>query len=226
MAIVGYYFYKNNRFGKIANNDPIILPPAISMKSFDNPVLLKCMNLKNVYLTLGTMFWCFTVFFIIMVMSESKNQEMALQARGIIDWITDQGAWKFAPFAFVILMLYFYYSRTEITWNSGILIAEKPADILYFEIKKVSGTITIIYLQSKDKLWILVPATLEETKKFKDMKVLHEQLAFNETQIVQLKTNLIQFGIPEKKYNLITKYLVLGIVAFILTVIWIMVTFA
>jgi hypothetical protein len=222
---IGFYLSKNRGFRKDPS-DPMDLPPPVTMQTGNDSVLLACMNLKNIYLMMGSILWCITIFFTLMVVSEIRNQPVAVQARGVIDFITTQESWKYSPIVFIVIMLYLLYSRTKITWDNGLIIADKPADILYFEVKKITATAYFIYLQSKDRLWILVPATSEEMKKFKNIKVLNRELAFNETQIQQLKHNLRQSGVQEKKFSLVTKYLIFGLVAFLTLAIFVIIMFA
>jgi hypothetical protein len=225
MVAVGSYLYRKNNLGKPSGFDDQSIPPPLTFGQ-QPPLLLKCLNLKNLYYLLGTLFWAFTLFFITMAISESKNEEMALSARSLIDGLTNQSGWKYSPFVFMGVMLYFVYNRTKITWENGVLIAGKPRDILYFDIKKVTRTATLLYLLSKDKQWILVPGTSEEMKKFKDINVLNEQLAFNEIQIEQLKRNLLQSGAQESKQQLIPAYVYLGFAGFILSAISVMIVFS
>lgn len=225
MVAVALYLYKKNNSRKPAENDGVTFAP-LTFGNNNRAVLLNCLNLKNLYYLVGTLFWCLTIFFTTIVISESKNKEISLPARTLIDGLINQSAWKYSPFVFIVAMLYFIYSRTKITWENGVLIADNPRDIISFDVKKVTRTATFLYLLSKDKSWILVPATSEETKKFKDIKVLNEQLAFNETQIEQLKQNLLQSGAQESKQQLIPVYVLLGLAAFILSTVCVMIAFA
>lgn len=215
MVAIGTYLYKNRRIGRIDSTDPANLPPHVTMHAVDNSISLSCVNVKKIYLMFGTLLWFTAIFFIIMAITEIKNQPIALQARVIIDAITSWQSWKYAPFAFIAIILYIIYSRTKITWDNGLLIGDQPADILHFEIKRVTGTGTFLYLQTKDKLWILMPVTSEELKRFKNINVLNRELASNKTQIQHLKHNFMQLGAQEKRYNLFIKYLAFGFVAFL-----------
>ncbi|WP_316803591.1 hypothetical protein [Pedobacter nototheniae] len=216
-----FFFYHKKRLDQKIQNDVINLPPPVTLGNKDS-VRLDCRNVKTIFILMAIMFWGFAIFFGIMMMSEMKNQDVALDARGIIDALTDVKLLKFLPFAFLAIMFYFIYNSEKISWNNGPVISSEPTHVLYFEIKAITASVNLIYLQSEEKLWILVPTTLEETKRFKDIKVLNEQLAFNETQVVQLKANLIQYGVQEKKFRLFPLYLTIGFFTFIGFIILIM----
>ncbi|MDN5288095.1 MAG: hypothetical protein JWR38_4369 [Mucilaginibacter sp.] len=109
--------------------------------------------------------------------------------------------------------LYFAWARKALTWYNGVLIDDKPIAVSYYQFKKLSPGINLIYLQAAaGSVWIVYPVTSQDNKKFKNTKILQKEKAYNETQMELLKTNLIASGATEKRFCFFTKNLVISLI--------------
>lgn len=175
-------------------------------------VRLKCGNLRIAFFALGLACWVFTLVFLCEMAAHSVHPKLAENARAVNDFFGNSTAFMTGPALILGTMLYFICSRKILTWFNGVVIDDKPVAITHYQFKKMSPGINIIYLRSKSRLWIVYPVTSQDNVKFKNVRILKEETAYNETQVELLKEKLAASDAMEKKFWFLTKELVISIV--------------
>lgn len=226
-AIIGFVifiFYKDRHIRQSTIPGKIPLPEPIKFGT-NRSVYLKCMNAKTGYYMMSILFWSLTAFLLGLVLTTSGNPIVSESARRIIDGLFNLKGMSYLPFALIIPILYCIYKRTRISWDQGPVIGGEPVKILYYQFRKMFGNSTVIFLQSADRRWILMPATEEENKRFKDVEILKQQQAFNETQMAELRANLMDYGATERQFKLIPNHLKFGVITFLAVAVILMIVF-
>lgn len=195
-----YYVFKKNSLTAsdraALRNVPLPIAPAEGYT-----VTLSCMNIKGLYLLMAAVLWTITFVLSLLAVAQSETIPFAPGLRGLLDHLTDIEALKYSPIIFVLIFLYLYYHRKVIEWENGLLISFRPTEIEAFEIKRLHKALTYIYLQSKDKTWVLTPRTSEEMRRFRDLRIMAEQTARNEFKVEKLRQNLLRSGAMEQKFS-------------------------
>jgi hypothetical protein len=226
-ALVGFaifIFYKDRNSQQPVSPGETPLPGAIKFGT-NRSVYLKCMNAKTGYYMMSALFWTLTAFLLGLTLTTSGNPAISQSSRRIIDGLFDLKGMSYLPFALIIPILYCIYKRTRISWDQGPVIGGEPVQILYYQFKKMFGNSNVIFLQSADRRWILMPATEEENKRFKDIQILRQQQAFNEVQMAELKANLIDYGAVERQFKLIPDHLKFGVITFLAAAVILLIAF-
>ncbi|RFZ85952.1 hypothetical protein DYU05_10310 [Mucilaginibacter terrenus] len=182
-------------------------------------VLLKCGNFRSAFLMFSLIFWCFTLIILCQMASHSVNPHLAEKARSINDFFGNTKAFMIGPITLGAAIMYFAYGRKTLMWHNGVIIDNKPVNIVRYQIKRISNRVNIIYLQSTRRLWIIYPVTSQDNRKFADPNILNRELAVNETQLKLLEDKLANSAAIEKRFWFFTKGVVASFLIFVTIVI-------
>lgn len=174
-------------------------------------VRLKCANLRIAFLALSLVCWIFILVFLCEMAAHSAIPKLAENARAVNDFFDNSTTFMTGPVIITGTLLYFIWSRKTLTWFNGVVIDDKPVAVIQYQFKKMSPGIHIIYLRSAGRLWIVCPGTSQDNMRFKNIKILKEETAYNETQVELLKEKLIASDAVEKKFWFLTWELVISI---------------
>ncbi len=213
-----FFKYKNSRLQESIGMQYNNLPESVTANGTDNSVMLRCLNLKLGYYILGACFWTVALFFVAMVFGSLDNDKSIAFRKFFDPLITGKNFFG----GYILLaaaILYFAYSRTEVRWDTSLLINGDPQHVGGYQVKKVAVINTVLYFETDNRLWILVPATKEETRKFRNAKILLQQQLANEVQVKKLDYNLKLNGVQEKHFSFFTKFLAFGFLAFVIAAI-------
>jgi hypothetical protein len=222
MVLLGLVIrYRNTKYQQESVNTPIILPEAYGLGQKMFSVHLKCADLKQAYSILGIIFNLITILMFVMLIGELDVYD-TLPYPKIVDAILSKKIMFPIGAGIVISLIYNAYHRVNITWENGPVVAENAVNITHYEIKKNGLLLNVIYLQTDQKLWILVPGTSQDNTKFKDFKRLRQEQQENEKFTQQLEENLNHYGVQKRKFSFFTFYFKFSFFALILSLILIL----
>ncbi|GAA4199297.1 hypothetical protein GCM10022289_09400 [Pedobacter jeongneungensis] len=213
---------RNLKYQQDLINAPVKLPEAYGLGQKMFSVHLKCTDLKQGNSILGIVFNLLTILMLVLVTGGFDSYN-ALPYPKIVDALLNKKTLVPIGIGIVVFLMYNAYHRVNITWENGPVVAESPVNVTHYEIKKNGLLLNVIYLQTDQKLWILVPGTSQDNTKFKDFNRLRKEQQENEKYIQQLKENLNHYGAQERKFPFFTLYLKLSFFAFILSLVLILV---
>lgn len=221
IALLLVFAYKKIRL-KASERDQLRNPNLPNASAGEHSIRLACMDIKNLYLWTTSVCWTLILVSSFFAISGSHTLTFAPRVKAVLSYLTEFDVVKFSPLIFPIILLYLIYSRKQLVWQKGLLIAFQPADIVTFEVKRLYKSATYLYLRSKNKTWVLAPATLEESKKFSNPIIMREQVALNEIEVEKLRQNLLQSGAVEARFRLIPGYLTVALLALLIFMIFLM----
>lgn len=214
--------YQNKKFQQEVANFPDVLPEAYGLGQKMFPVHLKCADLKQAYFIVSLVFNLVNILMLVMLIGELDPYD-SLPYPKIVDAILTKEVILPIAIAVGILFIYNAYHRINVTWENGPVVADDLINVKHYQIKKDALLLNVIYLQTDQKLWILVPGTSQDFKKFKDFNQLSRDQQENEKYVQQLQENLIHYGAQEKKFPFLTVYFKFSFFILTLTVILILV---
>uniref|UniRef100_UPI0025F14E09 hypothetical protein n=1 Tax=Pedobacter sp. UBA5917 TaxID=1947061 RepID=UPI0025F14E09 len=163
--------YRNKKLQQEIANFPNVLPEAYGLGQKMFSVHLKCADLKQAYFMVGIVFNLINILMLVMLTGELDPYD-SLPYPKIVDAILTKEIILPIAIGIGILFIYNAYHRINITWENGPVVGDNPINIKYYQIRKNALLLNVIYLQTDQKLWILVPGTSQDFKKFKDFKQL------------------------------------------------------
>lgn len=164
-------------------------------------VVLSCGDVRKAFLTISVACWMLSLLLICQMAVHSTNQKIAGPATTISTYFsTHTFAFMAGPLIICILVYYFYWSRTRLTWIDGLLIDNNSVDLLQYQFKRTITGTAIIYLQTANRKYILYAATSQDGKKLPDGNCTEKETAENERQLAILKSKLASSTPAEKKF--------------------------
>lgn len=216
-AILLAIIYRKNKKAPQAHADPAIkLPKPFALEQKDTRVFLRCGDLKQAFLIVGIAFNLITVTMLILL-SYRLHLFEGFPYSKIAGAIFRKEIMIPLGVAFGIFIVYHAYHRITIRWDNSLFIAENPVNVQYYYVKKTGLLLNVIYLQTDQKLWILIPGTSQDNTKFKDFTLLRKEQQENERNVDRLQSNLINDGIKEKKFAFLTPYIKFSVIALLIS---------
>lgn len=221
ITLLSVFAYKKIRL-KASERDNLRNAHLPKAATGEHSIRLECMDIKNLYLWMTSVCWTLILVISIFALAGSNTLTYGPRVKAALSYLTDIDAVKFSPLIFPVILFYIIYSRKQLSWKKGLLISFQPAAIVSFEVKRLYKSATYLYLRSKDRTWVLAPATQEESKKFRNPVIMREQVALNEIEIEKLRQNLLQSGAEERRFRLIPGYLTFSFLVLLIFMIFLM----
>lgn len=216
-GVLGLYIrYRNQKYAASLPPSKWVLPETIRSEMINDAVRLQCYNFRMALFVAGSFFWL-TAFCVMLMFVQTETRTHPPAFMSVVDALLIGRTAAILGGIWVAGWVYYAYHRLRVTWVAGPVIDDVPADILYYQIKKNGLLYNIIYLQSRENFWVLVPATSQDTYRFKDVKQMARENRQNEQYVEQLRANLIRYGAQEKKFRLLSPYLMWSVIIWLVT---------
>ena len=105
-----------------------------------------------------------------------------------------------SPVIILVAFFYFHWSRKKLSWFNGVMINDRPIDVIHYQIKRSIINVPLIYLQTANGLHIVYPVTSQDGRKLPDGKIMVREMAANEVQVQLLIENLKNSVATEKSF--------------------------
>jgi len=173
------------------SSTPIKLPTPEKLR-------LKCGSLRTAFLAFDMVFWLFTLVFLFAMAAHSNYAPLAQWARAVNDYCgSHTAAFMVGPGTIGITLLYFAYGRKTLSWQDGLIIDNKPKQLLSYQFKQFFGGVPLMYLNTTSGKYILYPVTSQDGRKFPDIKQMNKEMSANQVLVDVLQAELHKSGIQK-----------------------------
>ncbi len=186
----------------------------------DTQINLKCGNLRLGFFVFIVIFWYFNIMFILQMWKHYADLDVKLKISAINDFFGDNPILTILPI--MASLAYFIFSRKKLKWSNGLLINEKPVNVIHYQFKPLFANAIMVCIQTDERLYLLYTVTSQDNVKFPDAKRFIKEAVSNAVQAEKLKNKLISIGATERKFHFFTKGFLVALIVFVLITIYIM----